>query len=246
MSRCQYTKKDGHKCTRLTSTKYGHNQSYCWQHQNKIMKGGAIEDECCKCTGEEYKIPPPIYPVGPKGLSFSKWYDMSRLYWVTIGDLLKIKKGQTVKFLSMHRNVVDDITQLNEENVSYLPTEFFKWDSISWTKQDGLMGQSVGHWIDGDIEEENVPLDLYLNDKCMWYPLEGMHTQDKEEYWRISGDRTGANCKQGEMGPDNCQSWQQYPLDTYVGWRGPFILWKNLNKLPHVYFSWASDGYSLL
>ena len=251
MSICQSIKLDGQKCTRQTSNKLDHNPLYCWQHRKsqnqKGGKGQKNDELCCQCTGKKYIQPIPTYPIGKKGLPYSKWYEVSRRYWMTIGDLLKVKIGQPIKVLSLHRNILDIVTSTNDENVSYSPIEFFKTEIMYWTRKKDIFGKLVVQYEgQEDVIYENSGFDLYLHDQCMWYPLEGVHDKNYKIYKKISGDLTGANCLPGEMGPDNCKSWKEYPLSTYVGWRGPIIRWENLSKLPPLYFTWASDGYSVL
>ena len=196
-----------------------------------------MNEECnCKCDPKEYKKPvslPSNYQI-----DFSEWYDISRKYWLTIGDILKIKPGATVKLLTLDRNVGDRILE-KKRGVYYTPHDFFEFSTMTWTKKKGIYGV-----FDDGINA----FELYVDNKCIWHPLEYESMEDLlTGQWSPHSSHSShfkRSCLPGQMSIDNCKSWTSYPLDTLAGWRGPMILWENVAKLPMVRYRFKKDGYS--
>ena len=59
-------------------------------------------------------------------LSWPKWYNKSRKYWLTIKDLESLKIGDKSVVLSLHPNVLDGPLTYCKEDVGYRPEIFFK------------------------------------------------------------------------------------------------------------------------
>lgn len=187
-----------------------------------IKPQGLIKDCNCTCKGNEYNLPIPIYPFkDEKGLNYDQWYEISRRYWLTIDDLLKMEIGHKYKILNLHRNTLDIVTSTNQINVPESPEIFFSDMKVWWARtQDVVVNQFDQD--NQDIGSGNLAVDLYLNKKCMWYPLEDVGTKQ---------------CPRATMKPEGCRPWFDYPLNTYIGWRGPCIKWSNLKYLPKLYWT---------
>jgi len=144
-----------------------------------------------------------------EGLEHSKWYDESRKYWLTLGEVKSLKPGDKLDILLFHRNALDAPMTYFKSNKSYTPQSFFKSERDKYIHYKELMG----HF---EVYQKHDPTPEYLDveyKKNKWYPL-------------IDGFLSGKKTHFTEL-----------PDKTPVGFRGPMILWKDLKKLPKIYFS---------
>lgn len=90
---------------------------------------------------------------------------------------------------------------------------------MTWTKKKSIYGV-----FDNDEYGINA-FELYIDDKCTWYPLEYESMEDllTGQWSPSSSHLKRSSCLPGQMSIDNCKSWTSYPLDTLAGWRGPSI-----------------------
>jgi hypothetical protein len=150
---------------------------------------------------------------------FDKWYDSSRKYWLTIKDIESMKNKGKIVVLPLHRNVLDGPQTYHKEKISYKPETFFKTEKDTFVNY----GDMSGIFIKYDQHDKTPkPLDIeYKKDK--WYPLFDGYLQDEDV-------QTG-NKLLGKK-----KHWTEFKKNTHVGFRGPMILWKDLKKLPNLYF----------
>ena len=57
----------------------------------------------------------------PNGLELFDWKYKMRSHWITIKDIIKMKKGEKIKVLLLDRNIRDNVGNFNKPNKSYTP-----------------------------------------------------------------------------------------------------------------------------
>lgn len=154
-----------------------------------------------------------------EGLEHSKWYNQSRKYWLTLGDIKDLKGDDELDILLLHSNALDAPMTYLKSNKSYTPNKFFKSERDKYIHYEDLMG----HF---EIYEEHDPTPKYLEveyKKDKWYPLvDGFLPAKNEKGKKLLGKKT---------------HYTELPDETPVGFRGPMILWKDLKKLKKIYFT---------
>ena len=141
-------------------------------------------------------------------LHFEKWYDNSRKYWLTIKDIESLTPKDKLVVLPLHRNVLDGPMTKYKENVAYTPATFFKKEKDTLIHHGEL--EAIFKKFDKH-DKQPKGLDVeYKKDK--WFPIfDGILLKGKKH-------------------------WSKLPKKTHIGLRGPMILWKDLKKLPNLYF----------
>ena len=156
-----------------------------------------------------------------KGLEVpNEWEDATRKDHLTIGDIRKLKKGDTVPLLIMDRNYLDIAFAKNKGNTLYTPVRFFRSNKATYIHDADLHGTIVWSW-----SKEKQPFEFELNyDNERWYPLIDGHIprRDKNRF-RDAPYKTA-------------KSWTSFPATTRVGWRGPSMPWNDLDKYQKVWF----------
>ena len=141
-------------------------------------------------------------------LHFEKWYDASRKYWLTIKDIEKLTLKDKILVLPLHRNVLDGPMTKYKQNVPYTPEIFFKKEKDTFIHHGNLEG--IFKLYDKH-DKQPKGLDVEYK-KDNWYPIfNGKLSKGKKH-------------------------WSKLPKKTHVGLKGPMILWKDLKKLPKLYF----------
>ena len=151
-----------------------------------------------------------------EGLEESKWYNESRKHWLTIGDLLSLKSGNELDILLYHRNALDAPMTYFKSDTSYTPKKFFKSERDTLVASDETLMCYFKNYEKHDPTHKYLEVE-YKRDK--WYPLE-------DGFLPASKNKKGKKIHFTEL-----------PKKTPVGFRGPMILWKELSKLPKIYFS---------
>lgn len=153
-------------------------------------------------------------------LEFSKWYDKSRKYWLTIKDFKSMNKGDKIVILSLHRNLLDIPLNTYKENKSYRPETVFKSEKDTYIYM-------------GDFKVKSQKYDD--NDNKSW----SLHVEYKKNYWYPLNDKGILPLKSVNSGVkllNKRTHWSEFSNSTHVGWRGPMILWKDLKNLPKIHF----------
>ena len=72
------------------------------------------------------------------GVEANAWHAMSKKYWITINDVLRMPPGKPIKLLALDRNVWDTVSTVNKRGVLYTPAHFFRLNTvIYWRSPDG-------------------------------------------------------------------------------------------------------------
>ena len=153
------------------------------------------------------------------GLNIDKWIPKSKKWWLTIKDIEKLKKGEKIKILLMDRNLYDIITTTNKPNKLYKPRYFFRINTVIYEHEYNLVGKIKYNW-DHEFKKFEFQIE-YKKDN--WYPLKnGILPQvDPQGFVTLL---------------DEEKKWNEFSKLTHVGWRGPMMLWKNVEKMPDIYW----------
>jgi hypothetical protein len=160
-------------------------------------------------------------------MRLDEWLKESKPFHLTINDILKLPAGKKVEIFFMDRNLTDITCEdnINPQNVSKTPTNFFrKGYFIKFLK---LHDNDInGIWqlkYDGEWQPEmelDREFEVYLNDVRLWTPLVNGSVPDKIKYGKNRG-----------------KSWKTLDKNTLLGWRGPMMFKKDMNRLPKVYWT---------
>ena len=199
------------------------------------------------------KTPEKIINLEKKGLNWIDWKYEARNKWLTIKDIQNLKKGQKIKVLMLDRNTEDRVYGSKEikPNKTYKPKTLFKYCWGIYIHNKDLEGELYYQWDlpikkqkktkksklkegstfkVGDKHNNSNKYDFefdieYKNNS--WYPLENGFLPGKKEI---------PSFIMGGLLDGKKKRWNKLPKDTNVGWRGPMILWNELDTLPNCYY----------
>lgn len=141
------------------------------------------------------------------GVEANAWHAMSKKYWITINDVLRMPPGKPIKLLALDRNVWDTVSTVNKRGVLYTPAHFFRLNTvIYWRSPDGggIGGQiKFGY----DKLQKQEPWEFDIDTGSAWFPLrDGAvdYEKMKKEGWPVSFAFTSRN-------------WTAFPRTTPLG-----------------------------
>jgi len=192
------------------------------------------------------KTPKKIIDLENKGLYWQIWKNETRNKWLTIKDIQNLKKGQEIKILLLDRNV-DDRFETDENikpNKLYKPKKFFNSCWAVYKHIKDLKGEIFYQWQEEKIKKFNS------NQKGgSTFKVENRHNNSKPyefefeiEYkhnnWHPleNGFLPAKNYFRKNLLDGKKKKWDKFPKNTKVGFRGPMILWEDLDKLPNIYY----------
>jgi len=154
------------------------------------------------------------------------WVERCRKGWLTIGDVLKLKPGDSIKVLVMDSDLIDVVSVANDRGAAYNPARFFRKNTAifrrdatkpdHWSRpQNGLSGTI--RWVD-----EEVPFEFEVEFNNSWMPLRNGYVGR----WPGLVPRVYGKTH-----------WTSFPKTTHIGWRGPMMAWSRVAKMPKVYWS---------
>ncbi len=172
-------------------------------------------------------------------LSLEKWIKYMKPSYLKIGDIKSLKKGDKLHLLCLDRNVYD-LADSSQNKNSRMAEDFFKNNyQLIYTHSQDLEGYV--EWIgisesdsDSDSDSDNESLnktnlvtnftfDLNYMEGC-WYPLKNGRLPDRDP----QGFAT--------INSETEKLWSNYPDNTFIGWRGPMINFKDLANSPNLYY----------
>ena len=177
-------------------------------------------------------------------LEMYNFMEKTRYMHLTLGDLKGLCAGETIDVLSWDGNWEEYWIWENAKNEHpYDPHVFFKqnrckitnhgngkWDiTFSW-------GQTVEHPVHLDISELDFISERHK--KGYFYHLDNNsclnNNKHKKEFGYVHVDKQ--NFK---------KHWLEFPDEYRVGFRGPMMLWSDLDKCPKVYLRKGYYGEDL-
>ena len=165
--------------------------------------------------------------IKKESLSLEKWIERMKPQYLTIGDINKMRKGDTNKFLCIDRNVYDLASK--NDNIPKAPTLFFENNYIvNYTHDTDLKGHVKFECLASKEKYKLFEFHIeYINKH--WYPLkDGMlPNHDAQNIFHHVPTLNNENL---------IRNWKDYPITTHIGWRGPMIPWNCLEKAPMVYY----------
>jgi hypothetical protein len=159
-------------------------------------------------------------------LEYWDWIDHVKDQCLTIADITKLKHGERLPVLSIHRNLCDEVyPKRGNPKPALAATEFFKETRSIYVHEEGLCGRMEWHW-DKKKKHTSELFEFEINYKPKhWYPLKNGYLPEidplqDEDYpsWGSAG-----------------RHWSEFPETTQVGWRGPMLLWDKLDQQPPVF-----------
>lgn len=147
---------------------------------------------------------------------------------LTLGDLEKLKFGDTLDVVIWDRNFEECwIWDGAERNVKYDPKYFFR-ENHHTIKYLGDYMWDINFNFGGTYSHP-VHLDVSSMDtNWKWYALE--NNEIKITYEVLN---KGEKIPKGKKAP--YKHITEFDKNTRVGWRGPIMLWDELDNLPNVY-----------
>lgn len=157
-----------------------------------------------------------------KGLEIEKWQNEAKQKFLTVSDIGRLKKGDTIKVLVLDRNLYDIVLEINDSNALYNACEFFRYNSATYVHEKGLQGKITYHFNNEDLTNDPFEFDVEFAEGN-WYPLKNgyLPAEDEQGCFKLLGRKT---------------KWDEFPLDTHIGWRGPMMFWEDVKKMPDIYW----------
>lgn len=146
-----------------------------------------------------------------KGLDLFKWVERVRKFYLTIGDVEKMKQGETLDVVLLYSELFDHGILKIPRNKMFLP-ECLKKIAGTYIHKDGITG--VLTIMDGIIYSD-VPDELQVQIDKSWHNF-------------FDGFLYEYNVK-------TKMDWKDLPKSTPVGWKGPLIRVSDLKKMPMFY-----------
>jgi hypothetical protein len=149
--------------------------------------------------------------------------------YFNISDFKKLKIGDTIDVVLWDRNFEEyEIWDSLKPNKKYNVERFFKENRAQITYKGDLK------WDIDFAFGEKFTHPIHLNTKHLktnwtWVPVKNKMVTIKSEIVD-RGKKIPKSWKPINM------HWEEFPEKTYVGWRGPIMLWKYLKNVPKIYW----------
>lgn len=185
-------------------------------------------------------------------LAHQQWAEYAKLsYGLTIDDVLKLKKGEQLKVLLLHRNVWDPIYENKNLCKIFDPKVLFanEWGILIHDRdlQEEIFIQAFelelpwGKHIKNINKLTKKDIEIYKREYYNHYgsknrPFEFDIEYQKGNWFPLTNGMLPAKDPQGfaNFRFQKPKSWKEFPKTTHVGYRGPMIKWDDLDKLPNI------------
>lgn len=162
--------------------------------------------------------------------SWSKWACKTRDYHLTINDILNFESGKEYKILFLDRNWEDVCVWGGINRVDgkiYDPVEYFKDHYALYTHATHNIHNNE-QCINGSIRWS-----FDLNNYEDWRFWEFDINFNKENWYPLRNNILPKNNGTFDSGIyEEEKHYTDFPLNTRLGWRGPAILWSDMDHLP--------------
>jgi hypothetical protein len=168
----------------------------------------------------------PTQTITRRVYPFARWKEWSRQYWLTIADIVNLPPDTEHEILILDRNVLDTAPT---DGQGYPASVFFEHSKARLYRGPNQDRVGSSRIIFEEKEERVEPQQLHIaykleNSRHSWYPLK-------------EGVLPGHDSQSGRQmtGTGQEKSWEAFPDQTLLGWRGPMILWENVtHKSPRI------------
>lgn len=160
-------------------------------------------------------------------MELTEWIKHAADQCFTIGDIKRLNPGDTVMFLTLHRNFTDTVLEINVNppGIMRLPKDFFRYNFAKYTHITDLRGNLVFYFNGLDNTGyviNNFEFHIEYAPEC-WYPVENSYFPESD----IQGV-----C---DFKFDRPIHWSEFPDKTRIGYRGPMLTVEKMNKQPDIY-----------
>lgn len=141
-----------------------------------------------------------------------------RSKYLKIFDFEILKIGETIKVVNFDRNWLDVARSINKSNTFYSPNDYLRGNIINITKINNLLFHFNFCDSQGNTSfERKLPLHIYFD--TFWYPLDKNSHVPSEDYQGF--------CDLSKYAGKN---WTELGKDMLAGYRGPMVLYSDLDK----------------
>lgn len=155
------------------------------------------------------------FALWPYPMPFNEVQESTKFLHLTIGDVIDLPKGATLKFLCFANSL--DLTFDNPENIPFAPEVFFNSCYIATYIHDRCLCGKLKF----DHEEEFNNFEFYMDHDGLWSELFVETSSDEEDDIILTEHQRFLNLK--------------FKNSMRIGWRGPVILLDHLKYLPEIY-----------
>lgn len=152
-------------------------------------------------------------------LTIEEWEKKSKPYYLTIKNIMDMKENKKYKILHIDRNF-HDLVDNNTMGISKASYIFRNNYTSVFTKSNNINGTTKWIFDDGDTQTEETQWHVDLGH--IWYPLQNGYVPPEDEQGIF------------EIGKYAGKHWTELPKNTYLGWRGPCILLKDVNSIGYI------------
>jgi hypothetical protein len=162
-------------------------------------------------------------------MEFSQWEEATRPSHLTIERILQMQPGESITLYTLDRNVLDHV---KTRGVAQRPRQFLAHGSrLTWTKINDLTGTAMWWW-EGITAQDQLERNFEFHVEFapnFWYPLTNgrIPAYEQTDLVVFQRDNLRQFCD---------KSWNQFPVSTRIGWRGPALVESDLDDLPDVMY----------
>lgn len=155
-------------------------------------------------------------------MNLNNWIEKSFEYHLTINDILKMKQCEE-KILHIDRNFLDlvDETRKGERKAK----DVFKDNYYSFIQKLDIKGEPFFTVCKGTLNKGKDKFEITKWDIDLghvWYPLKDGKVPLLIDFGLF------------DIGINKGKSWEEFPKDTRIGWRGPCIFYKDIDKIGNI------------
>ena len=163
-------------------------------------------------------------------MQWFEWRDAAetKASWLTLGWLRGLALGCPVELCVLDRNTCDSVTSAHPVSTPLPPEVFFSEQRIVFTKTSAYSG-TFEH-TDCNVVKHGAPFDIEMRSATL-----------------ATGNNSAARMSpdfQWYFYPVHCstsmQAWDALGDDTWIGWRGPALLWSALAN-QHACVHWLDE-----
>ena len=155
-----------------------------------------------------------------------KWEKLLRPRCLTLGDIRKLKRGDRVELVNLHRNILDTTREDNRSGKPYTAKYYFRNERSVYEHISGVNGKikrnGENNFRSFTFEVEYAP--------GYWYPLSEdgslpmRDSQSGKKIWFCDNKRKICLVRNKPL------KHSQMPDTTLIGWRGVMLPWQKMSR----------------